>query len=216
MPDNTELDDFEDFAEEERPRGILTKEDRRFLTGKKEVSEQTARDTRYRIRERVKNSLADFGLLHDLPDDDRKTIFESLDHQGLPAVGDALSFLYLGVKDIEEDFETLLARAIKEAMFRKDPERIISVSVDIEIEEEEPSVEDVIDRLIAGEGTLNDFNYLAVKGEIIPVLEHYLEQEEDLHLTAPSNSDTETMVFPTDELDQLRGLYKRHDDGGNS
>lgn len=212
--DSDDLDDFEDFEPEERPRGILTKEDRRFLRGEKDVDEQTRRDTRYRIRERVKNSLEDFSLLVDaLPDEDRDTIFESLEEQGFPPVHDALVFFYSGLENADGDFEDVLAASIKRAEMLNDPERMIDVSVDIEVNEEEPDVEVVVDRLIGGEGTLDDFNYAVVKGAIVPVLEHYLEQGEELVVSAPRDDVEGQLAFPVEDMEQMRDMYVEFGEG---
>lgn len=211
--DSDDLDDFADFEPEERPRGILTKEDRRFLRGEKDVDEQTRRDTRYRIRERVKNSLADFSLLVDaLSDEDRNTIFESLEDQGFPPVLNALVFFYSGLENVGENFEDVLATSIKRAEMLDNPERMIDVSVDIEVNEEEPDVEVVIDRLTAGEGTLDDFNYAVVKGAIVPVLEHYLDQGEELQVSPPEDDQDGHIAFPVEEMEQMRDMYARFDE----
>lgn len=206
--DSDDLGDFEDFEPEERPRGILTKEDRRFLRGEKDVDEQTRRDTRYRIRERVKNSLEDFSLLVEaLPDEDRGTIFEGLEDRGFPPVHDAIVFFYSGLENAGGNFEDVLAASIKRAEMLDDPERIIDVSVDIEVNEEEPDVEVVVDRLIDGEGTLDDFNYAIVKGAIVPVLEHYLEQGEELVVSPPRDDVEGQLAFPVEDLEQMRDIY---------
>jgi hypothetical protein len=214
MTDDTDLGDFEEFLGLDRPRGILTKEDRRYLVGEKEVSDQAERDTRYRIRERVKNSLADFELLLNLRDEDRETVFNDLDSHGFSFVVDALAFLYRGVDD-SDYFESLLARAIKQEERRENPGRILDVSVSIKVEEETPDVGEVVDRLIAGEGTLDDFNYLLVKEEILPVIEHFQEEGEDLQITVPHGS-KEELIMPSDELEELRELYGRYGESSDS
>lgn len=211
MTDDTDLDDFEKLRDSDRPRGILTKDDRRYLVGEKELGDQAERDTRYRIRERVKNSLADFELLLYLRDEDRETVFNDLDHHGLSFIVDTLAFLYRGVDDVGEDFDALLSRAIKEVKRRENPERILDVSVTIDIEEKTPDAGEVADRLIAGEGTLDDFNYLIVKGEILPVIEHFQEEGEDLQITVPHGS-REALIMPSDELEELREMYSRFED----
>lgn len=218
--DSDDLDDFENFEEEERPRGILTKEDRRFLRGEKDVDEQIRRDTRYRIRERVKNSLEDFSLLVNLlPDEDRNTIFEGLEERGFPPVHNALVFFYLGLKEVDGDFKDVLAASIKRAEMLDDPERVIDVSVNIEVDEEEPDVEVVVERLIAGEGTLDDFNYAVVKGAIVPVLEHYLKQGEELQVSPPEEDSEGKLVFPVEEMKEMRDVYvefsEESQDGGS-
>ncbi|MFB6360952.1 MAG: hypothetical protein ABEH59_06470 [Halobacteriales archaeon] len=61
----------------ERDRGILTKVDRRFLTGEDEVNPETARSRRHRIRGRVFHAIQDTWLLLDyLEDRDLTKIFD--------------------------------------------------------------------------------------------------------------------------------------------
>lgn len=53
-----------DEEDADRERGVLTPADRRYLRGETVYdSVQSARDTRYRIRERLRNAILDFNLV---------------------------------------------------------------------------------------------------------------------------------------------------------
>lgn len=72
----------------DRPRGILTDADRRYLLGETDyASEQSERDTRYRIRERVFNSLRDLDLvLRELEGRDLEQVLERLDEDDIESI----------------------------------------------------------------------------------------------------------------------------------
>lgn len=89
-----------------RDRGILSPADREYLHGRKEdLTEQSKRDTRYRIRKRVENGIYDMALLaKNLDPDDRKQIFKKIfDNEDQPgAYTLAVGFLVGGLFDISE------------------------------------------------------------------------------------------------------------------
>lgn len=68
----------------DRPRGILTKEDRRYLFGELDASDyddpkNALKQRRYRIRQRFKNSLLDLILINNLLSErDQRRVFESI------------------------------------------------------------------------------------------------------------------------------------------
>lgn len=111
-------------AGDSRPRGILTPRDRELLRGEIEYENRQQYSNRYKdIRERIANSLLDFSLIrYTLRDRDRKRIFR--DPAG-ESGGDSvsltdslramLSWTYLGLREQNYDFETILVEAIEEA-----------------------------------------------------------------------------------------------------
>lgn len=164
------------FPDDNRDRGILTKDDRKFLRGEKDFeSEQSVRDTRYRIRKRVRNGLLDFSiLLHHLDRNDREQIFEAFEKPSLSiddgnvslspeefqnvikktmltkGISDSLSFVYLGVEDAGGSFTGVLESAISEA----EEERgyvVEDVKVNIDVTREQPQFEDLIEKFEQGE-----------------------------------------------------------------
>lgn len=128
----------------DRP-GLLTPTDRQFLLGRKSyASEQSARDRRQAIRDRVRNAILDFSLLfRTLDPADREEIFDDVLEAVPPGVDspgefirgprstppraaptgpdlyhaliETLAFLYLGCADIDIEFEPLVEKAIRTA-----------------------------------------------------------------------------------------------------
>jgi hypothetical protein len=101
---------------DERPRGILSPADRRFLRGEADLrSEQSVYDTRYRIRQRVRDALLDFPLLFaHLDDRDREQVFDG-DERLADAVVDAVAVLYLAAGDCDSSTEGLFTEGIRRA-----------------------------------------------------------------------------------------------------
>ena len=64
-------EDSENFDPVDRPRGILTREDRKYLLGEldRELDENARAQRIYRIRQRVRNSVLDFRLLSNCVED---------------------------------------------------------------------------------------------------------------------------------------------------
>jgi len=73
--DKEEQDTPSPWEVTDRGRGILTQNDREYLMGQKEIEGQDERNTRYRIRQRVVQSLLDLALLDNLKPDDVTRIF---------------------------------------------------------------------------------------------------------------------------------------------
>ncbi|TKR27967.1 hypothetical protein [Natronomonas salsuginis] len=88
---------------------ILTETEREFLRGEKEYAgNKTESNKRRNIRERVFQSLTDFELLaNELPEDDRRKIFERLSKEseshGADEAASVIEFLYKGFSDLTTD-----------------------------------------------------------------------------------------------------------------
>jgi len=168
-----------------RDRGILTKDDREYLTGEKEYSnKQSEIDARYRIRNRVKNSILDFTiLLVNLPEKDREQIFhsntpdenqqQSLDEfqkfikqtKFVRGIEHALGFIYMGVSDLDWEFEKILEAGIRNAE-EKQGRIVDDVSVNVRINYSEPDVDELINRFQNGdELTAEEIRTLIRSGE---------------------------------------------------
>lgn len=111
-------------ADYSRPRGILTPRDRELLRGEIEYEHRQQYSNRYKdIRGRIANSLLDFSLIrYALRDRDRKRIFrDPAGESGADSVSltdslrAMLSWTYLGLREQNYDFETILVEAIEEA-----------------------------------------------------------------------------------------------------
>ncbi|EMA18435.1 hypothetical protein [Haloarcula amylolytica] len=80
----------------DRPRGILSTEDRKFLLGQTEyTSSSGARRRRQKIRERVTNAMLDFRILQELEARDRNQIFEGEERRDLLAGGFSSGYFFL-------------------------------------------------------------------------------------------------------------------------
>ncbi|MDG5777182.1 hypothetical protein VB773_12260 [Haloarculaceae archaeon H-GB2-1] len=139
----------------DRPRGILSPADRRFLLGQTDMeSDQSVYDARYRIRQRVRNAILDFTLLFEsLEPTDRRQVFDppSEDRSSFTdALVDALAFFYLGTEGYEPSRETLLAESVRRAersMGRRDC--VVSAHVSVERADRD-QLERILDRVESG------------------------------------------------------------------
>ena len=118
---------------EERDRGLLTPADRAYLRGERRYErEQTERNTRARIRDRVYDGLLDFEVLTTgLADRDRELLVERLTEVGPPAfdaLASAVAFLYETSEATDLSFERVLAEGIALAAA---PDRAASVDLDV-------------------------------------------------------------------------------------
>ena len=140
------MDEKETSDGSERPRGILSAADRRFLRDPSEQKSSAARSQRRKaVRERVHASLRDFViLLRHLPDEQREQIFreegvgEKINIGVRNSAIEGLAFLYLGLGDItERDKDGQFANAIEKAIGAAHASRgdaLESVNVSIEVE----------------------------------------------------------------------------------
>lgn len=131
----------ESWEETNRKRGILTKGDREYLLGQRELSGQDERNTRYRIRQRVAQGLLDIQLLADyFPLSDIKQIVEkNEDISSTPVSKNLIQFAYKlliadpGIRDPKTWLEDLIERVIHSTMEPSDKPEAITISVEIEI-----------------------------------------------------------------------------------
>lgn len=205
-------DDYPPFLDPHiRPRGILTKKDREYLLNKDEYEPKSQSEKRYRIRNRVTNSFKDFIFLeYFTSDEDREKIFEELfykDRTLADPVVTALSFIYSGAELSDQDFEQLVHHSIEERELEKNPDDLIDVSVDIEINREQPSVEDVIDRFIEKEATEEDFRFILRHQDVRApkrLLEELEKADKEMQIIQPYRDEPQQMT-----LDMLRDLVDR-------
>lgn len=162
-----------------RDRGILTQEDRKYLLGKKEVSGQDERNTRYRIRQRFINSILDIGFIHKLEEDDKHQIMSDerlLDGSVRLSSASLLALLarYEHLDDLNEtesEIESVLQEALTiipsdEALKLRsgEPEQVrlteVVGTVSIELKVAEPDIEKYIAKAL-GYKTPKYSKYLA-------------------------------------------------------
>jgi len=120
----------------DRPRGVLSKADRRYLLGLTEMEhEQSRRNAEARIRERIANGIEDFYLVaRRLKQKDRRQVFdkhldETAFRYGLVGM---LTFAYMGTKESGMNFEHLVEPAIRRAEEVYVAERLNS-TVDVDV-----------------------------------------------------------------------------------
>lgn len=148
-----------------RPRGILTPDDREYLLGLKELSEQSGRNARARIRERLYHSILDFKLLWTyLEDRDLEIVFSPDDQdeaRHLRSYCQAmLAFTILGLRANNDHYPDRLKAAIQQAALAAD----LDVKVTLEVEEESMDPSDLILRrmmdLENGDVSITEFERL--------------------------------------------------------
>lgn len=150
---------------DERERGILSQADREYLDGHKELSEQGERDTRYRIRKRVKNAILDFPTVGQLSENDIELISEDIKPDNLV---DCMIFFYdfliissEDMSEAQETFEAILETAIGAWHNFHDEEYIIKrVDINIQIEKQKANLEEITKRYYQDEATIDELNYL--------------------------------------------------------
>jgi hypothetical protein len=141
----------------DRGRGILTEEDRRYLLDQKEIEGQDERNTRYRIRERIIESIFDAGLIaENLSNEDLELI---ANHESVPPIGELINLAYSLLEADERAgnppinrFESEVAGAIVDRPMEsavkqsEDGPRVewTLPSVEIEIEQQSQSSEEAV------------------------------------------------------------------------
>lgn len=125
----------------DRPRGVLTPADRKFLRGESELkSKQSRRDARLRIRNRIENAILDFSILfEELEERDLVNVFSSDSVEEKDAfqdgIVDALAFLYWGSKRaaLYPTFESMLIEGVKAAEAKENDGDYQFVEVEFEV-----------------------------------------------------------------------------------
>jgi hypothetical protein len=167
-PDKTDLDGFEEFVEyrnSDRKRGILTKNDRGYLLGELELSGQDERNTRYRIRQRLIQSFMDLRLIsREYPEEELEKL---MGHDHLSERDTALAMVdlastmchlsrFTATADEPLDFEQI----IEQAVVRQHLERVeapegfegiqeVEAEVNISVSVSQGEVQDLVDTLVA-------------------------------------------------------------------
>lgn len=170
---------------EDRNRGILTPADREFLSGKKELTDQSVRDARYRIRNRTKNGLRDIGFLDRfLEKRDRtpigKALFEE-DEYSKANLSRILAFPFrllveisTGVEEGKEKLEDSLRTALRTVTRQYlDGDYLINVDVDITIDYHQPAIENLLRKYENDKESRKELQFLREKGAITVGKDYY-------------------------------------------
>lgn len=128
----------------DNPVGILTTTDRELLASDEEMTDNADNvQKRYRLRNRVRQAIVDFGLLYkQLPEHDRELIFSPTgdterDRDFAEGLFEMLMFVYEGMLDAEQDPRAFIRRAIASAESRRRPRNMgVSAIVDVRISEQ--------------------------------------------------------------------------------
>lgn len=110
VPETPRLEYSAEIEDADRPRGILSKRDRQFLVEesyREELTPQSRRNVRSRLRERVRNAILDFYLLDEYLDErDRDSVFSGIDSGMREGLHSTMAFLYRGADSNTETFES--------------------------------------------------------------------------------------------------------------
>lgn len=189
----------------ERPRGILSPADRRYLQNPEEYSDQGAYERREAIVERVHESLHDYPtLVSQLDEKHRKRAFEDRDLENkehtLNVLSSAFAFLYLGITDTVEPsdlakdaFEDFVASGVKRAYLeRGDVVADVDVSVDVTEADETKPLEEM---------TITEIQQLGQTGNISR--EEFVESMADrIKIGAAEGS-----LSPPEDISKSRGEW---------
>lgn len=156
----------------DRPRGILTSDDRAFILGKKSYeNDQSARRTRARIRERALHSLIDLYLIRRLEDRDLDQIIDLEDESRGIGLQNGIVSAYYVLYDLltrkyesNENIDMNVSTFMRQAIEAIDLERGYRSEIHIDIKRDElDSPDEIMDR-ISEEGlgavTATEFDYL--------------------------------------------------------
>ena len=188
-----------------RENALLTRGQREYLRGEKEFeNEQSERDIRYEIRERIKNGLLDFELLADeLEPRDRKQIFkdvrpaalrgdEHVNVDEMPQMDEmeglvhTVAFLYLAARDADLPFEKVIELGISEANFERP---FVPSDVEVRIDERvEFDYDEIFGKIERGR-RLGEIEYSAVKSLLLKDLERYVELCEEIDVDVSDKLD---------------------------
>lgn len=156
MVDTEDIDDEEMLAATpDRPRGILTRRERKYYLGQSDIEPgtQAERSLRQSVRQHLTQAILDFTILYQcLETRDLDAVFEAkvaVDGERVPtgyvrnSVKDMIAFLYRHV-DNEYRFERLVTEGIERAVHHAGWSAQVNVDIDVELEE---PIDDIHTRL---------------------------------------------------------------------
>lgn len=155
---------------DDRPRGILTKDDRKFLRGEKEYEHvESNANARARIRERIINGFLDFALIEAALDDrDRERVFDAFDADRVwegdaslfadeatqvGVLDDVIAFIYRETQDRHPPFETILEHGVTQGENEPGATYYGRYEVEFDVTEIEPetlNIDSIVERVEAG------------------------------------------------------------------
>lgn len=217
----------------DRKRGILTKKDREYLLGEYQPEGQDERNTRYRIRQRLKEALADIELISwELSEQELKQVIDSSnDMLGERGIWSLLSLAYqiqllIGSEphiagresfaDRNEYFERSIEMALLRTLTYRRNEELVDnedelnpvdyeVNAQISVEENVHDTTDIFEKLKDGSATEEEFEIWVEYGDP-ETLREYKEKTDKPLKYQSSSVDTQVSV------DLSLGNMERYDD----
>lgn len=135
---------------QEKPRGILSTADREYLRGERELTKESERHARRRIRERVRTAVEDFSILWThLPDEELEAIFQRDPKSEVEAIRSSfqnlIAFAILAMWANDDYYVTRIRAGIRQAAYARNRKASVQLNVD---EELLPPTDDILRRLI--------------------------------------------------------------------
>jgi hypothetical protein len=192
----------------DRVRGVLTSDDRKFYFND-DGEAQSSRDTRYRIRKRVTSSLLDFPILSRyLGSDDKKKVLENIEGTATEVLISGFQLFYelsIELQSQRGHDDGIVEEILEEAITRShtDSSTIPEPSVSIELEETEPDLDEIKEKLEIDQATPKEYLYYANHGDLEEILIQRAEQGRSIFLRTPSWSEQRII-----ELDPEMQLQK--------
>lgn len=194
---------FPAFVDLDRKQGIFTPRDREYLLNRLDVDDQTERDIRYRIRNRLQNSLIDLGLADNLSKKDFLNTLLSTGARTDVILEYLLTAAYKGTYFIypqegpEEVFAALVHRVIHEVemeMARGTDIAIGGIEVDIQVDRRKLTMSELFERMKRGEASREEIQtYMGEVGPDYMVIEETDvgdAEDEVVHLFRFENPET--------------------------
>jgi len=135
-------------------------------------------------------------LVDSLPDEDIEIVFEEIFNEHVLSMIRMISLIYrghevseeplAGYEDLDKQFEDVLQMGLEIGMQQQDELADISVLLDIE-RHDDPSPDFLRHRIIEGDGTLREYNYLLQSEEAVPLLKKIFNEKLAVRLEQAGN-----------------------------
>ena len=194
----------------ERPRGILSKTDRKYLAGRKDYKhEQSELNRKQEIRQRTEDSLRDFVFLTNyLERPQKEKIFSAFEEDELEELlSVVLAFIYEGtgrdLDKLEEIIKSGLMSDVALGGSKPDITDVRSISVDIDVEME-PDIDKAYNRFNQGKVLLpEEIGLLVRHGRLSTEELQELDKSDPMELPAKLERGMEAMKKMAEESDDI-------------
>lgn len=202
-------------GQSDRDRGVLSKADREFLLGEKDLTDQSTVNTRYRIRNRVRNGVYDFVLLElSLGNDDKRQIFEGIDPITLSKIP---AFLLNGLIEVNgsiEDgrvkFEQHLEEGIRSVYKERKSDHVVN-EVSVNVKTTKTDMEDLHQRFWENELSVHELTHVMGRDDFEPeqslvigrLLQQWSETSEEEEEEEELSSELDLSQIGFDSVEEL-------------